>query len=246
MNITKNKKIVAWFSGGATSAVACKLALQKYKNVEIAYIETGSHHPDSIRFLHDCEKWFNKKIIVLKSKYKNHFDVFERVKFLNGPSGASCTGRLKTRVRQQYEYENPDVGQYVWGFEIGAKEEARAEKIKRRYPDFIHHFPLIENNLNKASCLLMLEKASIKIPEMYKLGYHNNNCIGCVKGGKGYWNKIRKDFPDVFYKMAKIEREIGHSCLKDVFLDELDPEAGRNEGVIIPACSIFCEFVNID
>ena len=38
---------------------------------------------------------------------------------------------------------------------------------------------------------------------MYKLGYKNNNCIGCVKGQAGYWNKIRKDFPDVFDQMSK-------------------------------------------
>ena len=32
---------------------------------------------------------------------------------------------------------------------------------------------------------------------MYDLGYPNNNCIGCIKGGMGYWNRIRKDFPDI-------------------------------------------------
>jgi hypothetical protein len=55
----------------------------------------------------------------------------------------------------------------------------------------------------------MLWKAGIEIPAMYKMGYNNNNCIGCVKGGMGYWNKIRKDFPEVFNRMAVIEREVG-------------------------------------
>lgn len=58
---------------------------------------------------------------------------------------------------------------------------------------------------------------------MYDLGYPNNNCVGCVKGGMGYWNKIRVDFPEVFERRARQEREIGHSCIKGVFLDELDP-----------------------
>ena len=43
---------------------------------------------------------------------------------------------------------------------------------------------------------------------MYKLGYNNNNCIGCVKGGQAYWNKIRIDFPETFNKMAKLENLI--------------------------------------
>ena len=38
---------VAWFSCGATSAVACSLALKQDRDVEICYIDTGSHHPDN-------------------------------------------------------------------------------------------------------------------------------------------------------------------------------------------------------
>ena len=76
---------------------------------------------------------------------------------------------------------------------------------------------------------------------MYELGYGNNNCIGCVKGGMGYWNKIRRDFPDAFAKMAAAEREIGRSCIKSTFLDELDPNAGREQQMIMPDCGNFCE-----
>jgi len=77
---------------------------------------------------------------------------------------------------------------------------------------------------------------------MYDLGYPNNNCIGCVKGGMGYWNKIRIDFPDVFEQRAKEERLIGHSCIKGCFLDELDPNRGRNIE-IFPECGIACELL---
>lgn len=236
---------VAWFSCGATSAVACKLALKKYPDLEICYIETGSHHPDNVRFLHDCEKWFGKKINVLRSGYKDVIDVIRRTKFINSPQGASCTRRLKTAVRQKYEYEH-DIDIYIWGFEKGVKEESRAQRICERYSQYKHEFPLIENNLDKASCLELIARAEIELPQMYKMGYHNNNCIGCVKGGMGYWNRIRKDFPEHFEKMAKVEREIGHSCLKRYFLDELPEDAGRDERHIEPQCSIFCGFVNME
>ncbi len=55
----------------------------------------------------------------------------------------------------------------------------------------------------------MIERAGIELPAMYKLGYRNNNCIGCPKGGMGYWNKIRVDFPEVFERMAALQRELG-------------------------------------
>lgn len=237
---------VAWFSCGATSAVACKLAIQKDKDIEICYIETGSHHPDSLRFLKDCEKWFGKKITILQSRYNNHFDVIQRTRFINSPRGATCTSYLKTRVRQEFEYNHPEITHYVWGFESGTKEENRAKRMVERYPDYIHEFPLIEAKLNKESCLQLLEQAGIEIPDMYKLGYHNNNCIGCVKGGMGYWNKIRVDFPEIFERMAKLEREIGHSALKEYFLDELPLDAGRDEKELVPACSIFCGFIDLE
>ena len=81
-------------------------------------------------------------------------------------------------------------------------------------------------------------------PKMYELGYANNNCVGCVKGGMGYWNHIRKDFPEVFESRAKLEREVGHSMLKDkngpVYLDELDPNRGDMNTEIMPDCGIMC------
>ncbi|MHC3124971.1 hypothetical protein NL42_15075, partial [Acinetobacter sp. GN11] len=85
---------------------------------------------------------------------------------------------------------------------------------------------------------------------MYKLGYLNNNCIGCVKGGAGYWNKIRKDFPEVFNRMAKVERDIGHSILKNddgpVFLDELKPNVGRYKDEPDIDCSFSCVIAKED
>ena len=97
-------------------------------------------------------------------------------------------------------------------------------------------------------CITLLDKLGIDIPAMYRLGYHNNNCIGCVKGGMGYWNKIRVDFPDTFAEMAKLEREVGASCIRHVYLDELDPKRGRKEKPLVGDCGVLCgvEFGHIE
>jgi hypothetical protein len=80
---------------------------------------------------------------------------------------------------------------------------------------------------------------------MYKLGYKNNNCIGCVKGGMGYWNKVRRDFPAVFDHMAQLEREVGNSIFykhgKHLWLDELPPNAGHHEDERLPECGVLCQ-----
>lgn len=75
---------------------------------------------------------------------------------------------------------------------------------------------------------------------MYDLGYPNNNCIGCVKGGMGYWNRIRIDFPEVFEARSKLERKVGYSILRDCYLDELDPNRGNMNTEIFPDCGIMC------
>ena len=237
--------IIAWWSAGVTSAVATKLAIDEYgvDNVLPIYFAIDSAHQDNVRFKKECEEWYGREIITERSpeKYKDQFDVITKDKYVNGPSGARCTLVLKKRVRQRLERELEYDGQ-VFGFEYSKKEINRAIRFKEQYPDAKPLFPLIEHKMNKPESLHYLEQhAGIERPVMYTLGYSNNNCIGCVKGGMGYWNKIRVDFPDHFKKMATAEREVGNSCIRNVFLDELDPDAGRQQKMIMPDCGNFCD-----
>jgi hypothetical protein len=109
---------------------------------------------------------------------------------------------------------------------------------------------LIDKGLSKEDCLAMLQNANIELPAMYRLGYHNNNCIVCVKGGAGYWNKIRVDFPDYFERMAKLERSIGATISKSkgerVYLDELPVDVGDYPTEQNIECSIFCHMAQED
>lgn len=244
-------RIVSWFSAGAASAVATKLALCDYADSEhevvIATIGLTTEHPDSERFLLECqEKWYNgQEIVRLKSeKYDDTWDVWERTKYLVGPMGARCTGELKKKVR--YAFERPDDLQ-VFGFTADPREINRAERFKEQNPGVNILTPLIEHGLTKSDCLAMVDRAGIEIPEMYKLGYKNNNCIGCVKGGIGYWNKIRRDFPETFDRMADLERRLGNTVLRDkngaLFLDTLDPGRGNHADEPQFECGITCEIV---
>jgi hypothetical protein len=227
---------IAWWSGGITSAVACKLCLDKDPQTLLYFIETGSHHPDTLRFKADCEAWYGKSIITLQQdKYVDHFDVVESTRYINGPRGARCTRDLKRWVREVFERKN-SIEKYAWGFEYGAREQARAERIKQTIPKIKHYFPLIVGKIDKQEAINIVVKAGIQPPEMYRLGYTNNNCVGCVKGGGAYWNKIRTDFPDIFDRMAKLEREIGHSCLQSYYLDELPEDFGRGKPPFLMDC----------
>lgn len=254
MNI-KNRFVAGWWSAGVTSAVACKYALQMYDNVELYYIHIDTAHPDNERFKDDCEKWYGVEIKSLKSRdFKDQFDVIEKTRAINTPNGAPCTLKLKKQVRFDFEEKNSVslfsdryIQNQVWGFEFDKKQINRAIRFGQQYPYTNPLFPLIEKGIDKNMCAGILMSAGIELPQMYKLGYNNNNCIGCVKGGKGYWNKIRIDFPEHFSRMSNLERQIGHSCINGTFLDELDPEAGRMTVEVMPNCGLVCdlEFADI-
>lgn len=243
-----SKKYIAWFSCGAASATATKLALHDYgiDSVRILYQETGSEHPDNARFLADCERWFGKQIERHKSAdYTDIWDVFQRTRWLVGPAGARCTSELKRKVAEQAISWGRNQEWEVFGYTVD--EAARVERFKKNNNERKILTPLIDRGFSKDDCLGFIDRAGIEIPAMYRLGYQNNNCIGCVKGQQGYWNKIRQDFPEVYDRMAKVERDIGAAINKryegskriPVYLDELPPDAGRN----IPEPSIQCGII---
>ena len=236
---------VAWFSAGVSSAVATRLAIDEID--EILYTHIDDQHPDTMRFVRECEAWFGKPVTILQSEKANVETAVRTAGgkgYINGVAGASCTRSLKRRVRQEWEQSHPGrPTTYFWGMD--ANEAHRAERVLETMPEFNHRFPLIEQKIGKAEAHEILRASGIRRPAMYDLGYHNNNCVGCVKGGMGYWNKIRIDFPQVFQSRAKLEREVGSSCINGIFLDELDPQSGRHEGPILDECGLLCELQSL-
>lgn len=238
----KKQLKVCWISAGVSSFIAGYLERETID--QYIYIDIDNQHPDSMRFIKDCEKALGKPIKILKSNYGSVENVIKQFRFINGPYGAKCTQVLKKRVRKEWEYEHSDCElTYVWGFDLNEKH--RADRLDEATPDIHNQYPLIERELTKQDAHAMLNMLEIKRPIMYDMGYQNNNCVGCVKGGMGYWNKIRVDFPEVFQRMSELEREVGHSCIKGVFLDELDPNRGRMEDEIMQDCGIMC-YLNLN
>lgn len=234
-------RIVGWFSCGVDSAVACNLAAIEHPEMELVRIVLAGEHEDNERFHDDCEKWYGRKIARLApAKYADHFEAAEGTRYINGPKGAACTRVLKIETRVSFQRPG-DL--HVFGFD--ADEDERANDFRDRFGLWMLT-PLIEAGLRKPDCKAIVERAGIELPVMYRLGYANNNCVGCWKGKKGYWNRIRIDFPEVFARAAAVSRAIGRSPIKDangkpVMLDDLDPTEGRWEEDQPPSCGPLCE-----
>lgn len=239
-------RVVCRFSCGAASAVATKLALRKYgRRVVVTYSDPGSEHPDNPRFLADCEKWFGVPIIVLpKGKYKNTWEVWRGERFIMSKDGAPCTGFLKREPANAFSRPD-DIT--VFGYTADAIDVDRFKRLQKQNFELTLEAPLIEASLTHADCLAMVERAGIQLPPMYLLGYNHNNCRGCCKGGMGYWNKIRIDFPPVFGAMIELQGELGDGSAfwreKDgtpITLDKLDPNRGDFATEPKIECSLMC------
>lgn len=251
-DVLMDGRIVCQFSCGAASAVATKLALAQYGDrcvILNAYIE--EEHPDNRRFAADCERWFDRPIEYLRdTKYDaSAVKVFETVGYIKGQRGAACTTRIKRGLLRTFEKPG-DV--LVLGFT--AEEQDRLDDWRENWPDRQIVTPLIDRGLTKDDCKAMVVRAGIELPMMYRLGYDNANCIGCVKGGLGYFRAIREDFPQQFYRLAQAENKVAELHGENAYilrhrsgplkgqrfpLREL-PDGPVYRGEPLPECGLFC------
>jgi hypothetical protein len=240
-------RVVCHFSCGAASAVATKLILARYPAEQVVIFNAfiAEEHPDNRRFLADCERWFAHPVTVLKDqKYgASIHTVWERKRFIaSGIFGAPCSSVLKREILDANCL--PD-DTHVFGYTVD--EIKRVERWTKSNGEKFGLFPLIDAGLSHADCLCLIERAGIKLPAMYDLGYNNANCVGCCKGGEGYWNKIRLDFPDTFQRVIQIQESIGPNSYmfrdrktgERFGLKDLNPLAGRHK-TELPSCSFIC------
>lgn len=231
-------RTIAWVSAGAASAVAAKLS----PGAVLAYCETGAEHPDNERFLADCEVWWGRKAERLKSgKYADTWDVWKRERYLAGIEGAKCTTILKVIPRLAFQHP---TDAHVFGYTADRADIERARKMRTNYPELRIETPLIDRGITKSACLAIVESAGIKLPPLYALGFHNNNCIPCPKAtSPAYWALMRREFPQQFERMATLARELDvRLCRikgKRSFIDEI-PADHPTTNPISPACDFLC------
>lgn len=244
-------RIVCQFSCGAASAVATKLALAHYGDrcvIVNAYVK--QEHEDNRRFLADCEQWFGQPVTVLRDeKYgADIIRVFRERGYMKGLAGAPCTTNLKRKLLDKWKQPG-DV--MVFGFT--AEEADRLEDFRDRNPARPVIAPLVDAGLGKEDCKAMIERAGIRLPLMYGMGYDNANCKGCVKGGEAYFRAIREDFPDDFEELCKVQDELGPGSylhrnrttnVRFSLRDLGEGPVRRNEK--LPSCSFFCELAEAE
>lgn len=241
-------RVVCWFSCGAASAVAAKIAIEKYTDlpVVVVYCNTSAdEHADNKRFFAEVEWWLGRRIEVISSEtYRSVEEVWVARKYMAGIAGAPCTVEMKKLPRFNFAQVD-DIN--VFGFT--ADEHRRIRDFESHNPELTLDWVLRDGGITKLDCFRQLNTAGIELPVMYHLGFKNNNCIGCVKASSPrYWAMVREHFPEVFKRRAVLSRKIGARLTRikldgewvRIFLDELPSEGFTTDVLEDVSCGPDC------
>lgn len=233
------------FSGGHSSALVAIEAVRKYGKENVILL----NHDISSKVEHQSIKRFKDDIshyLDIPITYAN-MDNFEemtpievcrrRGAFTNPiTQQALCTYYLKTQPFNKYldefypsNFENPrsDI-KILYGFDAG-----ELSRIQRRIGvlgnrGYYTDYPLAfwDRTISK------IEDIGIERPVTYRIFKHAN-CIGCLKAGMQHWYCVFCLRPDLFYEAVKLENELGHSIIKNHFLEDLIPRfaAIKSKGI---------------
>lgn len=252
-------RIVARFSCGAASAVATKIAIERYGDrVEVVNAFLKAEHADNRRFLADCERWFGRVITVLRDeKYDAEpFNVWTAKRFIAGRKGAPCSKVLKGEILDAYARPGDGIPM-VLGFT--SDERDRLDNFIDANAGAVVIAPLIEEGIGKDECLARVRAAGLILPVPYRQGFHNSNCLKCPKGGLGYWKHIDLHYPENYEEVARLQDVLGPGSyfLSDRrggkrvrislrMLREIDEPRWRIQNEEPVSCGGLCELTDAD
>lgn len=208
------------FSSGLSSAITCDRVINKFglDNTTIVFMDTKIEDDDNYRFMNDCQKKWNKEIIIL-TEGRTPYKVFRDEHVIPNSRVAPCTKRLKIDMFKKWLKEQDKDSVIYIGYDY--QELHRVEKTKSNYESmgFQVDFPLLWKPYEfRKYSQVVKEDWGIEPPRMYELGYTHANCGGrCVKQGQGDWIRTLINFPDRFAEVENWENNMRKNSVNEPY-----------------------------
>jgi len=218
-------KMVVGFSGGVTSAWAAMWALRMFPKDYVVWLfhDTKEEDADTYRFIREFSKMAGHPITE-QSDGRSVTQVFEDEGAIANNRMAFCSRILKAEQRDKYfaKLRSEGIGSITNVLGFTAIEWQRVQRATARslQSGYYVNFPLINNNITKQQAADYCMSLGVRPPEMYRWSEHAN-CVGCVRGGKAYWLKVKENRPLIFAQRSRLEEKYGHTILKDTTLVQL-------------------------
>lgn len=200
---------ICGISGGKDSSALAIYMRDKVPEMEYFFCDTGAELPETYTYLAKLEVVLGKPIARLNSDrdFAHYFEVFRGA--LPSPQMRWCTSLLKIKPLEEWIGEDEAVS-YV---AIRADESNRKGYVSTK-PNITTRFPFVEDDIDHARVVQILEDAGINLPEYYKWRTRSG-CYFCFFQRKAEWVGLADNHPDLFEKAVAIEQK----TLKDAGLD---------------------------
>jgi len=239
------RRIVVGFSGGVTSAWCAGWALRTFPRDEVILLfhDTQEEDPDTYRFNREMAAVLGMPITE-QSDGRSVTQVFADENAIANNRMAFCSRILKAEQRDIYFDRLRAAGVTeivnVVGFTSRERERIQRTWARALAAGYTVRFPLHEEGVTKQQAADWCISLGVRPSAMYYWSEHAN-CVGCVRGGKAYWLKVHEHHPLVFAQRSALEREYGHTILKDTTLEQLvitglKRKVNQRESIDIGAC----------
>ncbi|MDA7941799.1 MAG: phosphoadenosine phosphosulfate reductase family protein [Nitrosopumilus sp.] len=193
---------VCGISGGKDSSALAIYMRDKVPDMEYFFCDTGAELPETYRYLSKLEVVLGKPITRLNSSrgFDHYFEVFRGA--LPSPQMRWCTTLLKIKPLEDWIGEEV-VTSYV---AIRADESNRKGYVSTK-PNIKTEFPFVDDGINHAGVLRILEDAGLNLPEYYEWRTRSG-CYFCFFQRKAEWVGLADKHPDLFKRAVAIEQKV--------------------------------------
>lgn len=222
-------KAIVCFSGGHSSALAAIEAVKKYGRENTILlnhdISNKVEHTDIKRFKREVAQYCGVPITYANME---NFEEMTPLKiavtskgFQAVPEKAFCTSRLKTEPFYHFleQFSRSSDIHICYGFDEEETNRINRRAIIIRAMGFTPEFPLAD----WPRTIARTEDLGIPRPVTYRM-YKHANCIGCLKAGRQHWYCVFCTRDDIWQEAKDAEKILGHSIIKGVYLEELEPK----------------------
>lgn len=200
--MTQQPRHVCGISGGKDSSALAVYLRDKVPEMEYFFCDTGAELPETYAYLAKLEIVLGKKIARLNStrSFDHYFEVFRGT--LPSPQMRWCTKLLKIKPLEDWIGEDRVIS-YV---AIRADEKNRMGYVSTK-PNIKTIFPFIDDGIDHAGVIKILDDAGINLPDYYKWRTRSG-CYFCFFQRKAEWVGLADNHPDLFERAVAIEQKI--------------------------------------
>lgn len=204
--------LVSYSGGKDSGALALHLIEQKTPNLVLVFCDTQWEHPLTDRYVWEFARAAGVRLKVLGSE--GMLNLCLRKKRPPSTKARFCTEELKLKPFRAYvrSLHAQGIDTVVWVGERAEESKARAAKCSEEHSDYYDcemRRPLL--SWTWQDVVDIHQRHGIPLNPLYKLGFGRVGCMPCIMANKPELRAIAERFPEVYDKVADLERKVGRT-----------------------------------